>query len=110
MNKPLVVIFNSGTTNEANILAYILSGRANTITISNSHSGGGGGLRVLKTVGNELQLQVYYPKIHLSNDIYPNFNEPLEPMIKIPVTSYSHNPDSIDSRIVKALDCIDAMN
>ena len=108
-DKPLVVLFNAMTTNEANILSYVLSERESTITVSNGHSGGGGGIRAYNIVGNELRLKIYYPKFYLSNAHYSNFNEPLEPMLKIPVTKYYHRPDSMDSRIAKALDCIDSM-
>ena len=106
-DKPLVVLFNPETINEANIMCYVLQERHGTVTISNSHTGGGGGIN--KSVVLNGKIRMYYPDVYLGNDKYENFNKPLEPMIRIEGDN-AHGIYRIDNRIVTALHCIDSIN
>ena len=108
-DKPLVVLFNPETTNEANIMCYILQERHGTVTISNSHTGGGGGTRKSVVLNEKINFLMYYPDVYLSNDKYDSFNRPLEPMIRIEGDNV-HGMSRIDNRIVSALHCIDSIN
>ncbi len=61
--KPLVVLLNSGTINEANIMCYILQERQRTVTIGNSHTGGGGGIKKSVVLNDKIGFRMYYPDI-----------------------------------------------
>ena len=108
-DKPLVVLFNPTTVNEANIMCYVLQERQGTVTISNSYTGGGGSIRERFIANATIGLRAYYPNVHLSNDKYESFNKPLKPMLRIE-GDYAHGTTRIDNRIVSALHCIDSIN
>ena|GEM_PF-1836340 len=119
--KPIIVLFDKRTSNEANVMSYIMTSRDKTVTVSAEQTRGGGGLRERKILEGEINSAIYYPAIHLNNEKYETFEKSLEPMVKI---SYSFDVEQendanfkygiilrfTDSYISTALACIDSIN
>lgn len=103
-DKPIAILVNQSTTNEGNILAYILRSLAHTNIIGVTPTGGGGGFRTSKHyIHNNKQTTLTYPYQLVYNGKYDSFDNPLTQDIQVMPYDYTQGIYRVDQSIVSAL-------
>lgn len=109
--KPVAVLVNSMTTNERNILAYLLSSLTNSVVIGRTSSGGGGGYRYRKRYKFDNTIyDLYYPKVAVRNKQYETFAKPLNLDIQVFTDFDKSTVPAIDDCIIEAINYIQHTN